>query len=701
MRVEKIEEKLGEIGSLLGKLLIFDSESKLIPGWEEWEENYQLRRKLAHQTMEKLINQVGNFPSGLIAAFKVCEEDEEFEWANIFLAETIVKVSQGIELQKVLEEFASTKVSSHAFDAIHDGLLKRGSEITPLLEKKVKKTINKGKGVQTHNLLSVLSKIRSDESFNFLKKLLDDEKARKILPDGDFLSYFLNQGKGVEIIKNSNLIESNPNKAKEIMKKIENGSYPTEKKLYQLPKIEIEQKNNPSILKEVWGYEATFMGDCVSCNKETKSHILPRGEVMCHTCWKEGKAEQIIEEDIKIEENNIREEIDDKEILKRLFIQLGEIKWEIQPLEEARTFYDTLLEKYPEKGVFIRYGELLHNAGETQYEEELYTRMTQIHPHDPTGYQQLGMLLNKKGAHEKAVPHLTRAINILVKKQDTFPGSNSWASISETVEALHEATCKTYPKQGKKEEKVQDFLESGLLDAQKEIFKSETKGDTPIRKLIEKLLEMKSLKRKIRLDKAIERENWTQGGNRLQEANFLSTLEELVSQYTLEKVLKHLYQIFNKLKTDDLHPFLLELLSRVDNPRAIPIQTYFLDKSNDQQYHSLLTALKKHEGTTRKFLKIELQNGRLPQNLLSSAWDLLREIDQETAINALSEYTKTQSIKPYLLKEYDWSYILDTLSNTSNDLVKEIYEDLLDQVKWDDEAYSLVQSKYENWKSKR
>ncbi|NIQ05982.1 MAG: tetratricopeptide repeat protein [Candidatus Korarchaeota archaeon] len=523
-----------------------------------------------------------------------------------------------------------------------------------------------------------------------------------ILAEEDFLRYFLNQGRGADILQKSVLMEIQPERTKETIQQLESNSYPSEEELFKLPKVKHENTSNVAIIKNEWGYEAATMDDCIGCGKETKSHLLPKGHVMCHTCWEEGRASDFIEESITERMQEVNSQVRDEDIEKELYKNLAEVNMDLGYIQETEDIYETLLEKYPEPTFFTRYGEILHTLGNAEQEEELYNKMIAKWPYHATGYQKLATLLREKGKYEAAIYNLTRALDIQVNNNLAYPEDGSLHQLEENIAALTACVEKTYPKvRPKKEEK--SLKEEGLLPEEEEFLKEEVKEKTPIKELQEKLLAIKTMRRKLRMDERLEELRLEEIIDSLKEKNFLATLETMVKQHPPNVVITHLESILQELEEGKLDYILLELLTRLDTDRVIPLQYYFMDATRFSEMDQILfNALADRGDVTYNFLKAELRAGRVPKEKIGYVWDILREESEEEAVNAFLEYIEEKDIKPYDLNRPYWDYLLEVLlPEGSFEGVSRIYEKLMKKVKWHDAAHNYVEQCFNRWKQSR
>lgn len=695
-------QNVSKIVSILKEIALFESDSDLVPQALDWKEGYKTRKKILKETLGELENIAEDSTEEIIATFNFCENSEDYDWSAIFLAEMFSKYAKEDTLEKIFDLYLSGKISSHSVDAIHDGLVQRDSEIDTYLIDDIEKRIKWEEGEKINKLLQILSKIRSNEAFDALKKYLNESEVRGLLPEEDFLNYFLNQGKGIDVIQTSDLMEKTPKKAEKTIEKLENELFPTKEELLRLPNVEYEDKDISSILEGVWGYEATVMDSCEGCGKETKSHILPKGEVMCHSCWKDGKGRERIDHFLSMERKGIRETIEVEEAPKKIYQQITELSIESGELKEAKILYDKILEKFPEDfSLLSGYGELLHKMGDEK-EQDIYERMIQIRPYDTTGYQKLGKFYVERGAYEDAIAHFTRALELSMDAKTAFPEEVSLDTIAENVQALTEVVKTHFPDKCLGEEPTKGIREKGLLNEEEQLFETEMKREVEsLEKLTEKLKEMETLRRKLKLDEKREEERLDEGVEALMERNLLHTLRQMVEQYPPEEVISQLDSVANKLEKEELEGYLIKLLSRLTIPRAIPVQYAFLDLERFGKWvEDLIHVLADHGEKAFKFLAIELQAGRVPLKTLPSVWNILTEINEQKALENLLLYIEKRKIKPTELTNFEWDFVLRDLVRFSDENVGNVYEKLKEKVQWSKPAREVVEQYYNQWKQR-
>lgn len=699
VQFRELEQKLDQIITSLEEFHLFESDSTLIPEHiTDWKENYQTRRKLVQNTLETIEGLEAS--QEILATFRYCKDREKFKWTKLFLAEIIAKEADENLLNELLNFYIPNEKGKRpsVTDIIHDTILKREDlPLSPFIQK-VKENLAAGNGDNAHKLLLLLSKIRTNEVFAFLSELVEEEQASKILRPEDFLTYFLNQGRGGTLLKDSEIASILPEKTKEVIHKLENGNIPKKEEYYHLPTIKTEDKTTQDILKELWGFEATIMDDCISCGKETKSHMLPEGEVICHTCWEKGEANKIINQRIVEEKEAINTDWNSKRMKETILKEFIKVSRDLNQIEKNAGLFNTVIEKYPEKEIFTQYGEVLHDLGKQKKELELYKKMIETHPNEPQGYQKLGNLQKNEGNFNESITNLTLALDIFIKNKRTYPEHTSWETIKDSIGSLKQGMKELYPETFLEKKTSSTLQEKGLLQEEQSLFPIDVEQETSLGEFYDKLREIKLLKRRLHLSELLKENQFKEGIASLKDKQYLSTLENMIKQHPIEKVIQSLDKVQAELKEVEIDPFLVKLLTQVETERAIPVQYHFLTHyRKGEELQSLFTALSEKKETTKKFLGMELRAGRVPIEILSDVWDILKGINEGYAIESLIQYVEKRNIPPYELKKGGWEPLLETLSETSHQKVEDLYKRLIEKVRGHEGARKLVQEHYEDW----
>lgn len=699
MKFKELEQKLDQIVTSLEAFHLFESDSIFLPEHiTDWKETYRIKRKLVQNPLEKL--EKLDASQEILATFRYCKNQETYRWTTLFLAEVIAKETDEAILTEFLRFYGSegTEDPPSVTDVIHDTFLKREDlPLSPFIQK-VNESLDSGAADEAHKILLLLSKIRTDEVFTFLSSLLDKERALESLRAEDFLTYFSNQGRGADLLKNSEIAKTLPEKTKEIVNKLDNENVPQKEEYYQLPTIQPEDKTTQDFLKEVWGFEATIMDDCISCGKETKSHMLPEGEVICHTCWEKGAANEIIKQRIEEERETVKRGWNSRKIKEGILKEFVNVSQHLNYIEPNEELFHAILDTYPEKKIFLQYGESLHELENLKKERELYKKMIEKHPYEPEGYQKLGQLQQKEGDLNEAIPLVAHALELSIKNKRTYPEHTPWKRIEEGIDSLRHVMEARYPETFIEQKTTSTLQEKWLLEEERALFPPAKKQESSLEKFQEKLRRIKSLKRKLQLGELLKENRLNEGIAALKDKNYLTTLENMISQHPIEEVLPSLEKIRGELEEAGIDPFLVQLLADVDTERVVPIQYYFLTYyRTGEELETLFTALSKRKDIAEKFLGLEFSAGRVPIEIISDVWEILKGINEEFAVQSLREYVEKRNIPPYELNKGGWEPLLEALSDTTHQKVEEIFKLLIEKVRGNEGAHKLVQEYHEDW----
>lgn len=697
-------QDVSTVVSFLKEMMLVTSGSFLIPTYTPWRERYKVRKTIIYSVIEKVSKQAKTVSAALYGAFNVYREKNE-QFISSVLGEILATNANEEVLDRLLHLYASRSFSLDIYDAIHDGLIKRGAVVVPRMVTYIKDLLEEEKQQEANDLLSVLSKIRSEVAFDCLKRFYKDEQARRLLPNENLLKWFLNQGKGAEFLKNSAIMEKIPEQAASTIKKLENGTYPSKDSLFIRPKVERKSSDIAHGLQAVWKKDAKAMRACAACGKNTKSHLLPGNKVLCHKCWRQGKAIPYFNQAISKRRDEIEQKIDEKEMEIKLFQKIGEFYKNKQEVSKALTLYQQFLEKYPHNfSLLTTYASLFRAMGNKKREKAVYETMKKISPYNPETYKYLGSFYRRQEQYTKAISHFTHALQLTIDQREAFTNDIPIAEMKDTINnltTLIEERVHSLP-QGRPRKK-DSIIETGLLPEEKKLFPQENQPKKDIYKVSTKLLEIKKLEREYDLDKKLQKggKKWQTTIKKLseQENPYLPLLKQMVTTYPTKQVLNELDKVLKELeKTSYLDTYLLLLIAKLSTPQAIPIQYTFMDFDRFGDWADDLIKPLSNQGTLcLKFLSIELKEGRVPIKKLPVVWNIMTNIDEKKSLKPLLKYV-SHPIRPEKLQKEDWQYLLEDLTTISDPSVGHIFETLQENLEWFKPAYNIVNNHYNDWK---
>lgn len=690
--------------SFLKEMMLVTNGSSLTPMHIPWRESYKVQKTIIYPVIEKVSKQAKTVSEALYAAFNMYRRKNKF--ISSVLGEILAANANGEVLDVLLHLYASRSFSLTLHDAIHDGLIKRGVAFVPRLATYVEDMLEEEKQQEANDLLFVLSKIRSDVAFECLKRFYKDEDARRLLPDENFLEWFLNQGKGAEFLKNSAIVERIPEQAASTIKKLENGTYPSKDSLFSFPQVERKPSDIAHGLQAVWKKEdAKAMRACAECGKNTQSHLLPGGKVLCHECFKQGKAIPYFNRAISKRRDWIEQDFDEREMEIKLFQEIGEYYKNKQEFSKVLTLCQRLLEKYPHNSSLLTtYASLFQAMGDEKREKEVYETMKETSPYCPETYKHLGSFYRRQGNYTKAISYFTHALRLTVDQREAFASEIPRDEIKDTIHNLttliEERVHSLPPREPRKKGSI---METGLLPEEKKLFPKEKQPKKAIHKLSAKLLEIKKLEREHELDKKIQeaRGAWQTAIKKLsqQENPYLPVLKQMVTTYPTKQVLNELDRVLKELeKVSYLDTYLLLLIAKLSTPQAIPIQYTFMDFERFGDWADRLKKSLSNQGTLcLQFLSIELKERRVPMKNLPTVWKIMTNINEEKSLKSFLKYV-SQPIPPEVFQTEGWQDMLKELTKISDPIVGQIFEELQENFAWFKPAYNLVNRYYNDWK---